>query len=557
MNKDSSNPTIFRGTAIVGGMTLISRILGFLRDLLFARLFGAGLTADAFFVAFRIPNLLRSVMAEGALTSGFVPTFTDELAKGHKNAQAAISQVAGFLLTLTILISALGIYWAPEIVQFFAPGFQVTPSRLKLSSGLLQVMFPYLIFVSFVAMVGGALNSVRIYGMAAFAQVVMNIVFILGIFLAMASSSEEAPYIVAWSTVIGGMVQVLVQLPALKKAGFSIRPSFRVNSPAVRSVAKLMLPAIFGAAVYQLTIFINTVFASLVGEGAVSALFYADRVVQFPIGIFSIALASVLLPVLSNAASTKDETGFNRNLINSLRFTSFIIIPVSGFIAFFAEPIVELLFMRGKFGTADATRVTLAVQAYCLGLWGTSCHTMAVRAFIAKKDTVTPVIVGMITLSITIFLSLIFIGPIASPGATGLGGWVAWIQQNSLLGSWAEELDLGHAGIALSASVGSIASLFAIVFVLARRHSELNFAPFLRTSIKTIVATGLTIILTTYLGKALHEVLHEVSDTSGAILMGAQAFGSIVFFLLTAFLLRIPENKETFFALQRLIGGRR
>ena len=159
----------------------------------------------------------------------------------------------------------------------------------------------------------------------------------------------------------------------------------------------------------------------------------------------------------------------------------------------------------------------------------------------------------MITLSVTIFLSLIFIGPIASPGATGLGGWVAWIQQNSLLGSWAEELDLGHAGIALSASVGSIASLFAIVFVLARRHSELNFAPFLRTSIKTIVATGLTIILTTYLGKALHEV----SDTSGAILMGAQAFGSIVFFLLTAFLLRIPENKETFFALQRLIGGRR
>jgi putative peptidoglycan lipid II flippase len=314
-----------------------------------------------------------------------------------------------------------------------------------------------------------------------------------------------------------------------------------------------MLPAIFGAAVYQLTIFINTVFASLVGEGAVSALFYADRVVQFPIGIFSIALASVLLPVLSNAASTKDETGFNRNLLNSLRFTSFVIIPVSGFIAFFAQPIVELLFMRGKFGAADVTRVALAVQAYCVGLWGTSCHTMAVRAFIAKKDTVTPVIVGMITLSVTIFLSIILIGPISIPNNSGLGSGVGWIQQNSLIGVWAKQFNFGHAGIALSSSIGSIVSFLAIVAILKRRQLDLNFGPFLRTSIKTILATGLTILLTQHLGK----VLHEVSDTSGGVLVAVQAAGSIVIFCLTSFILRIPENKETFLALQRLIGGRR
>jgi putative peptidoglycan lipid II flippase len=381
----------------------------------------------------------------------------------------------------------------------------------------------------------------------------MNVVFIIGILVAMASPSETAPYVVAWSTLLGGIIQVVVQLPALKRAGFSIRPSFKLHSPAVLSVAKLMLPAIFGAAVYQLTIFINTVFASLVGEGAVSALFYADRVVQFPIGIFSIALASVLLPVLSNAASTKDETGFNRNLLNSLRFTSFVIIPVSGFIAFFAQPIVELLFMRGKFGAADVTRVALAVQAYCVGLWGTSCHTMAVRAFIAKKDTVTPVIVGMITLSVTIFLSIILIGPISIPNNSGLGSGVGWIQQNSLIGVWAKQFNFGHAGIALSSSIGSIVSFLAIVAILKRRQLDLNFGPFLRTSIKTILATGLTILLTQHLGK----VLHEVSDTSGGVLVAVQAAGSIVIFCLTSFILRIPENKETFLALQRLIGGRR
>jgi len=541
MSNSETKSSVFKGTAIVGGMTLVSRILGFLRDLLFARLFGAGAVADAFFVAFRIPNLLRSVMAEGALTSGFVPTFTDELAKGKSQAQAAISQISGFLLISTIILSAFGIFWAPEIIILFAPGFQTSIDKLNLSSELLQIMFPYLIFVSLVSMVGGALNSVRIYGTAAFAQVMMNVVFIIGILLAMLADFESAPYIVAWSTILGGAVQVLVQLPTLKRAGFNIWPTINLMAPAVRTTAKLMLPAIFGAAIYQLTIFVNTIFASVVGEGAISALFYADRVVQFPLGIYSIALASVLLPVLSNAVSQKDGDVFRRHILDSLRFTSFIIIPVSGFLALFALPIVELLFVRGQFDQSDAARVALAIQAYALGLWGTSCHTMAVRAFIAKKDTATPVFIGILTLATTIIFSLIFIGPITIMTAGGLDNILLLIQSHTMLGDLAENYELGHAGIALASSIAGTISFLVILSILKLRDPLLDLTNFIRSSILIVLVTVFIV------------------ETVGIITTGVitQVAVSIVLFAALCHLLKIREFNETLAVAQRLLEGRR
>lgn len=541
MSNSDAKSTVFKGTAIVGGMTLVSRILGFLRDLLFARLFGAGAVADAFFVAFRIPNLLRSVMAEGALTSGFVPTFTDELAKGKSQAQVAISQISGFLLVSTTIISIFGVFWAPEIIILFAPGFQTSLEKLNLSSELLQIMFPYLIFVSLVSMVGGALNSVRIYGTAAFAQVMMNVVFIGGILLAMTAENEIAPYIVAWSTLLGGIVQVIVQLPALKKAGFNIWPNFKILAPAVKSTTKLMLPAIFGAAIYQLTIFVNTIFASVVGEGAVSALFYADRVVQFPLGIYSIALASVLLPVLSNAVSQKEGDVFRRHVLDSLRFTSFIIIPVSGFLAVFALPIVDLLFVRGQFDYADAERVALAIQAYALGLWGASCHTMAIRAFIAKKDTTTPVFIGILTLTTTIVLSLILMGPITIMTAGGFDNVLLSIQSSTMLGYLAEGYELGHAGIALASSIAGTLSFLVILSILKFRDPELDLTSFVRSSILIILVTVF--------------IVEIVSAINASFI--TQVAVSIVLFLALCHLLKIREFQETLAVARRLIEGRR
>jgi putative peptidoglycan lipid II flippase len=545
MENSGPQSSIFKGTAIVGSMTLLSRILGFVRDLLFARLFGAGPIADAFFVAFRIPNLLRSVMAEGALTSGFIPTFTDELAKGKAQAQTAISQVAGFLLTATVFLSALGFFFAAEIILFFAPGFLTDPKKLELGTSLLQIMFPYLIFVSLVSMVGGALNSVKIFGTAAFAQVVMNIVFILGIVLAMFSDWQDAPFVVAWSTVIGGLVQVWVQLPALKKAGFSIWPSFKLLTPAVKSVSKLMLPAIFGAAVYQLTIFLNTVFASLVGEGAVSALFYADRVVQFPIGIFSVALASVLLPALSNASSQKDEAGFRLNLISSLRFTSFIIIPISAFLGLFASDIVDLLFVRGNFGADDAAMVTIAVQAYSLGIWGSSCHTVMIRAFIAKKDTKTPVMIGIASLFMTAIFSLIFIGPITYINHSALSYWLSFAQNHTFIGAWAGKFNLQHGGIALSSSLASTITLLVTAWALKRRHHGLDLSRFVTSSLKTIFAATLTL-----------GVMKALLTRFDATPMVLQMLGSVGVFIVISGALKISELHETFSSIRRLVAGR-
>ncbi len=548
MSKEKRAPGIIRGTAIVGSMTLLSRILGFVRDLLFARLFGAGNVADAFFVAFRIPNLLRSVMAEGALTSGFVPTFATELKKGKKEAQNAISQVAGFLIVLSTIITAIGIFWASDITTLFAPGFTTDQEKATLSASLLEIMFPYIIFVSLVAMLGGALNSVKIYGTAALAQVIMNLVFIAGIILAMTQSISLAPYVVAWSIVVGGIVQVLVQLPALRRVGFNIIPSMRVFTPVVRDVIRLMLPAIFGAAIYQLTIFLNTVFASLLGEGAVSALFYADRVAQLPLGIYSIALASVLLPILSNAASDNDAAGFQKNLSLSLRYTSFLILPVSALLWLCAEDLVSVLFLRGEFNATDAMRTALAVKAYAFGLWGTSCHTMIVRAFIARKDTVTPVIVGIVMLLLTALLSLILIGPLPSQPLDFLGSFLYELQQSSLILDLASRFGLGHAGIALSSAVSSTVGFIIISLLLKKRRSDVSWSIVITSTIKCLIAVLLGSGLTIYIGSAV-----SFSPLPNLLIKGL--IFSATYVAISA-IIKINELQATFGLLRRLIDGR-
>ena len=321
--------SMVRGTGIVGSLTLVSRVLGFVRDMLVARLFGSGLYADTFFVAFRIPNLLRSLVAEGALTSAFVPVFASELKQGKEEAQSAFSSVMGLLLLTTALLSVVGIYLASTIVAFFAPGFGVGTEKFELCVLLTQVMLPYIMFVSVIALLNGALNSVKIFGSSALAQVVMNVVLILGAWAAMYLESRAGVIALAVSVMVGGAAHLVAQVPALSRSGFSLAPSLHVFTPVTRQLLKLMLPAVVGATVYQLTIFLNTVMASLLREGSVSWLFYADRLTQLPIGIFSIALASVLLPTLSQAHVEKNRELFVKNLIDAVRYTSFFMIPLA------------------------------------------------------------------------------------------------------------------------------------------------------------------------------------------------------------------------------------
>ncbi|MCO6430340.1 MAG: murein biosynthesis integral membrane protein MurJ [Deltaproteobacteria bacterium] len=483
--------SLLRGTSVVASLTLLSRVFGFVRDLLLARIFGAGSLSDCFFVAFRIPNLLRSFVAEGALTSAFVPVFSDSLSQGRSQAQSTLAVVTGFILFITCALSIAGIVFADFIVGIMAPGFLRDPQVFSLCVLLTRLMLPYIIFVSLVAMLNAALNTVQIFGAAAFAQVVMNLVLIAGALIAAAFTGAAAVKILAYSVVVGGAVQVLVQLPALSRSGFTLRPSFSLRNSAIRQLTVLMAPALVGASVYQLSQFLNTLFASILGMGSVSWLFYADRLSQLPIGIFSIALASVLLPALSTARAAGDDTKFSSSLINSLRYTSFFIIPVAAVLFIFAEPFIAWMFERGAFTSDDTAMTALAVQGFAIGAWGISCHSMISRAFIAGKDTVTPTVVGIFTLILNVFFALLFMGRLQSVESSALSQFAAALQAPLL--QVFPSFNLQHAGLALASSLSSTISFLLMLAIFKRRSNQVQFGAFTSASVRAAAAVAIAI----------------------------------------------------------------
>lgn len=478
---------LLRGTAIVSLLTLLSRCLGFVRDLLVARLLGAGLFADAFFVAFRIPNLLRSFAAEGALTSAFVPVFSTALARSKDDAQSAFKRVAGFVLYLTIPLTLLGIAFTPEILSVIAPGFCESPEKLELTTQLTRVMFPYIICVSIVAMLNSALNTLRVFGASAWAQVIMNMVLIIGALCALPLDPRSATLVLAISVVIGGFIQVIAQIPACRKAGLPTRATSALRSPEVKEVVRLMIPATFGASVYQLNIFMATLLASLLPEGSVSWLFYADRVAQFPVGIFSVALASVLLPMLANASATSDTEKFKSGLSDSLRFTTFAILPMAGGIWALAVPLTTLLFERGAFSHNSTLMTAAAIQALALGLWASSCYSMVMRAFFAKKDTLTPTLIGICSLMVYLASALILMGPIPSSQ-----DWLAsriGILQASLASLAPSITPLAHVGLALASSVGALFSLAMAITLYTCKIGHFPWSSFLASLLRCVAGT--------------------------------------------------------------------
>ena len=532
---------LLRGTAIVSVLTLLSRLLGFVRDLLIARLLGASLYADAFFVAFRIPNLLRSFVAEGALTSAFVPVFSSSLAKDKQEAFSAFRRVLGFLLMLTILLSSFGILYAPDVVLLLAPGFSEDPGKYQLCITLTKIMLPYIACVSVIAMINAALNSLHIFGASAWAQVTMNGVLIIGALCAMVFEPERATIILAYSVLVGGLVQIVVQIPSCLRAGLSLRPSFNIIRRDVGEVVRLMIPATIGASVYQITIFIATLLASLLPSGSVSWLFYADRIAQFPIGIFSVALASVLLPALSTASANADSDRFRRSLADSLRYTSFIIIPMASGIWVLALPITELLFERGAFSHESSLMTSYALKALALGLWATSCYSMIVRAFIARKDTITPTLIGLASLLVSVIASLLLMGPIANQG----GAIVTTLSllQMKLYTVLPWHTELGHRGLALASSIAACASLLLVLSMFTLRIGKFPWRVFLLSTVRALVASVIMIIVLKMLiaqcGSAL--IACAVAIPAGCITYG-----------LACLILRSPELSESLALIRRL-----
>lgn len=525
---------LLRGTAIVSLLTLVSRVLGFVRDLLVARLLGASLFADAFFVAFRIPNLLRSFAAEGALTSAFVPVFSSALARSKEDAQTAFKRVAGFVLFLTIPLSLLGIVFSREILSLIAPGFEKDPEKLALTMQLTQIMFPYIVCVSLVAMLNSALNTLKVFGASAWAQVIMNLILIVGALCALPFNPKTATIILAVSVVLGGIIQVVAQIPACRKTGLPTRASSELRSPEVREVVRLMIPATVGASVYQVNIFISTLLASLLTEGSISWLFYADRVAQFPVGIFTVALASVLLPMLANASASSNTEQFRSGLAHSLRFTSFAILPMAGGIWALAIPLTTLLFERGAFSHHATLMTAAAIRALALGLWATSCYSMVMRAFIAKKDTITPTLIGIGSLVVYLVSALILMGPIPPSEDFAIS---AITQVQTMLLSLAPTIAAqGHVGLACASSIGALASLAFAIGMYTVKLGSFPWAQFSRSLVHAVLgtlgmifavtactpfeappfvacATGAIIGVCTYIALGIALRSHEMRDT--------------------------------------------
>jgi putative peptidoglycan lipid II flippase len=409
---------IASAAGIVGLATLVSRVLGFVRDMAIAWLFGAGMVADAFFVAFRIPSTLRELLGEGALSAAFIPAFTRTITREGKDAAWALaSKVLGTLVVVLAAVSATGIVLSPWIVRVLAPGFGQVPGKLALTVTLLQIMFPYIFLVGLAALFMAILNSLGHFLTPALSPTVLNAVMICAALL-VAPRSPNPVLPIAFAVVIGGIGQLAIQVPTALAYGW--HPVLRVapRDPAVRAIGRLMLPGVAGLAVTQINVFVGTLLASLLPQGSVAAMTYAFRLVQFPIGVVGVAIATGALPVMAAAFAREAMGDLKRALRDSLRLAIFLTCPAMVGLSIFGIPIIALLFERGAF-TRSATLLTASILgAYAVGLAFYVANRILAPAFYAMHDTWSPVATGIVSVGVNIGASLLLMGPL---GAVGLG----------------------------------------------------------------------------------------------------------------------------------------
>ena len=422
----SENHSVVRAAGIIGFATFSSRILGFIRDMVLARLFGATPAADAFFVAFRIPSLLRELFAEGSMSSAFIPVFTEyHTLKSKREAWELASAAFTTLLTIVTGVTLVGILTAPWLVQALAPGFQSSPEKLALTTVLTRVMFPYLLFISLAAVTMGILNSVRAFAVPAYAALFLNI-FIIGCALFLSPRLEEPIIGVAIGVVAGGAAQFAMQLPSLKIRGLLFGIRFEPGHPGVKQIGRLMVPSLLGMSVTQINLTVSTILASFIA-GAPTYLFYGMRLIQFPLGIFGVALAMAILPTLSAQAARGALEELRGTLGFGLRMIVFIMLPAMLGLILLRTPIVHLFFEHGTFTAHDTAETALAVLCYAVGLWAFGGVRIIVAAFYSLQDTKTPAISAAIAVTANIAFSLILMSPLGASGlalATALAAMV-------------------------------------------------------------------------------------------------------------------------------------
>ena len=436
---------LLRALATVSGMTLLSRILGFVRDFVIARAFGAGMATDAFFVAFKLPNLLRRMFAEGAFSQAFVPILGEYKNKrGEIETLRLVDHVVSLLSMTLFAVTALGIAAAPFFVWISAPGYLAEPDKFELTVTLTRVTFPYILFMSLVALAGSILNSWSRFAIPAFTPVLLNLSFI-GMALFATPYFDPPVLALGWAVFIGGLLQLAIQIPALKRIAMLPRPSldFRAawNDPGVRRILTLMAPALVGVSVSQISLLINTIFASFLKTGSVSWLYYADRLMEFPAGMLGAALGTILLPSLSRYHASENHEEYSKLLDWGLRLTLLLAAPAAVALAILAIPLISTLFFQGAFTAEDVMHTREALVAYSVGLTGLILVKVLAPGFYARQNMRTPVRIALISLAATQAMNLAFVG-------------------------W-----LGHAGLALS--IGLAACLNAAMLYRGLRQQNI------------------------------------------------------------------------------------
>lgn len=415
---------LLKALAAISSMTLLSRILGFVRDALIARVFGAGLLTDAFFVAFKIPNLLRRLFAEGAFSQAFVPILAEYKGRqGHAATRTLVNQVGTALTLVLVAVAVLGIVGAPWVVYVSAPGFRADPEKFALTVTLLRITFPYIVFISLVALAAGILNTFSKFSVPAFAPVLLNVAMIVAT-LWLAPYFDPPVLALGWGVALGGVLQLGWMLPHLLKIDMLPRPVRQFNEPGVRRILKLMAPATLGVSVAQISLLINTIFASFLVTGSVSWLYYADRLMEFPTGMLGVALGTILLPSLARHYADDSPAEYSRLLDWGLRLTLVLALPAAAALAVLAVPLIATLFHYGAFTANDVAMTRQALIAYSVGLVGLILVKVLAPGFYARQNIRTPVKIAITTLLATQLMNLAFIIPLGHAGlalAIGLG----------------------------------------------------------------------------------------------------------------------------------------
>jgi putative peptidoglycan lipid II flippase len=397
---------LLASTSVVSFMTLMSRVLGLVRDVVFARFFGASLVMDAFLVANRIPNMLRRFFGEGAFSAGFVPVMARYRERHtHDEARVYVDSMAGTFAIILFVVTTVGVIAAPLLVLIVAPGFIGDGGDFDLAALMLRFTFPYLLFVSLTAFAGGILNTYGRFAVPAFTPVILNVVLIAAA-VWLSPRLEQPGMALAYGVLIAGICQLLFQLPFLARINALPRPRWAPRHDGVKRAVRLMLPAIFGSSVAQINVLVGGIIASMLGVGSISYLYFSDRLMEFPLGLFGIALATVTLPYLSRLWSNDDKQQFSRTLDWSMRLAVVVAVPAALGLFVLATPLIATIFYRGEFVGHDVEMTAVALRAYAFGLVGFSFVKILAPAFFAREDTRTPVKIGIIALAVNLALSI-------------------------------------------------------------------------------------------------------------------------------------------------------